>query len=207
MSFGNPNNHPCGQQPPQAQYGAPQQPPQFSYPPQAAPGPGYPQQPGMPVSSGIYASWGARFGATLIDFLIAVLVPIAMVAISMLLRHTWGSDCEYLDIGCTNAAKREILPFIITLWVLAFLWFVAANIVILVKEGKGRVARQEDHEDPAHPRGDRPAARPRYGAAPADLPRTGQRGMQHRLPVAGVGREGRRPSRTRSCARWSSAPS
>ncbi|MFF4696674.1 RDD family protein [Streptomyces chattanoogensis] len=136
MSFGSPNN-PYGQQPAQAQYGAPQQPAQFGYPPQAAPGPGYPQQPGMPVRPGGYASWGARFGATLIDFLIAVLVPIIIVAISMLLRHTWGSDCEYLDIGCTNAAKREILPFIFALWALAFLWLVAANIFILVKEGKG----------------------------------------------------------------------
>ncbi|MFG2139213.1 RDD family protein [Streptomyces sp. NPDC048650] len=140
MSFGNPHN-PYGQQPPQAPYGAPQQPGQYGYPQQAAPGYGHPQQPGMgPVGHGAYgayASWGARFGATLIDFLIAVVVPIIMVAISMLLRHTWGSDCEYLDIGCTNAAKREILPFIVALWVLAFLWLVVANIFVLVKEGKG----------------------------------------------------------------------
>ncbi|WP_405839435.1 RDD family protein [Streptomyces platensis] len=136
MSFGNPDN-PYGQQPPPASHGAPQQPAPYGYPQQAAPGYGYPQQPMAPVWHGAYASWGARFGATLIDFLIAVLVPIIIVALSMLLRHTWGSDCAYLDIECTNAAKREIVPFIFVLWVLAFLWFVAAHIVILVKEGKG----------------------------------------------------------------------
>lgn len=136
MSFDGPH-HPYGQQPPPAPYGAPQQPAPYGYPQQAAPGYGYPQQPMAPVRHGAYASWGARFGATLIDFLIAVLVPIIVVALSMLLRHTWGSDCAYLDIECTNAAKREIVPFIVVLWVLAFLWLVAAQIVILVKEGKG----------------------------------------------------------------------
>ncbi|MFE6738770.1 RDD family protein [Streptomyces tubercidicus] len=138
MSFGNPYN-PYGQQPqpPQAQYGA-QQPAPYGHPQQGAPGYGYQQQLGTaPVWHGAYASWGARFGATLIDFLIAVLVPIIIVAISMLLRHTWGSDCEYLDIECTNAAKRQIIPVMFALWALAFLWSVAANIVILVKEGKG----------------------------------------------------------------------
>ncbi|WP_330317463.1 RDD family protein [Streptomyces platensis] len=146
MSFGNPDN-PYGQQPPPAPYGTPQQPAPYGYPQQAAPGYGFPQQPVpghafpqqpvMPAGPGAYASWGARFGATLIDFLIAVLVPIIIVALSMLLRHTWGSDCAYLDIECTNAAKREIVPFIFVLWALAFLWFVAAHLVILVKEGKG----------------------------------------------------------------------
>ncbi|MFD5395634.1 RDD family protein [Streptomyces sp. NPDC127097] len=136
MSFDGPH-HPYGQQPPPAPYGAPQQPAPYGYPQQAAPGYGHPQQPMAPVRHGAYASWGARFGATLIDFLIAVLVPVIVVALSMLLRHTWGSDCAYLDIECTNAAKREIVPFIFVLWVLAFLWLVAAQIVILVKEGKG----------------------------------------------------------------------
>ncbi|MFJ9415760.1 RDD family protein [Streptomyces sp. NPDC101227] len=46
MSFGDPNN-PYGQQPPQAPYGAPQQPP--GVPPQGGqPGYGYPQQPAPP---------------------------------------------------------------------------------------------------------------------------------------------------------------
>ncbi|MEU8686213.1 RDD family protein [Streptomyces sp. NPDC048611] len=158
MSFGDPNN-PYGQQPPQAPYGAPQQPAQYGYPqppppPQAygAPqqpgpyvppqqfgqGPGYPQQSGMaPGWHGAYASWGARVAATLIDVLFVVLVPIIIVALSMLLRHTWDSDCQYLDIECKDAAKQEIIPFIFVMWGLAFLWSVVANIVILVKEGKG----------------------------------------------------------------------
>ena len=104
MSFGDANN-PYGQPPPQAPYGAPQQPAPYGYPQQpqpygtpqqpaqyappqqAAPGPGYMQQPGMvPVGPGVYASWGARFGATLIDFLVAGLLPIIAVVPAMLLR-------------------------------------------------------------------------------------------------------------------------
>jgi uncharacterized RDD family membrane protein YckC len=80
------------QQPPSAQpqYSIPQQ-PQYGYPPQQ-PGypqqqlPGHPQQPGYPQQPGVmpksfYASWGARVGAYLIDFLIVGLVPMILIAI------------------------------------------------------------------------------------------------------------------------------
>ncbi|MFJ5218319.1 RDD family protein [Streptomyces sp. NPDC088354] len=97
--------NPYGQQPvppqqpqPQQPYGYPQQPPAqpgYGYPqqpqppygtvPQQAQGPygygghGYPAGPvpGMPP----FASWGARVGATLLDFLIVGLVPMILVGI------------------------------------------------------------------------------------------------------------------------------
>ncbi|MFE6975336.1 RDD family protein [Streptomyces sp. NPDC057682] len=103
MSFGDPNpNNPYGQQPgqpPQGQpgYGYPQQAPQ-GVPPQGQPGYGYPQQPGMPPYGGPqyqgqpgapapegYANvpglgmvevgtYGARFGARLLDMIFAYIV-------------------------------------------------------------------------------------------------------------------------------------
>ncbi|MFG2093532.1 RDD family protein [Streptomyces sp. NPDC048612] len=154
MSFGDPNN-PYGQQPPQAPYGAPQQPAQYGYPqppppPQAygAPqqpgpyvppqqfgqGPGYPQQSGMPVGPGMYASWGSRFGAFLIDFLIASLVPFIAVFAAIALEKSL--NCLG-DSACRAAREAQRVPIIIGLLVLAVLWIVIANIVILVKEGKG----------------------------------------------------------------------
>ncbi|KPC61249.1 RDD family protein [Streptomyces chattanoogensis] len=135
MSFGSPNN-PYGQQPPQAQYGAPQQPAPYGYPQQAAPGYGQPQQPGMPVGPGVYASWGSRFGAFLIDFLVAGLVPVIAVIAAVVLEGTMKSGC-FMDHECYVAREKVRVPIIIGLLVVALLWFVAANIFILVKEGKG----------------------------------------------------------------------
>ncbi|MGW1230450.1 RDD family protein [Streptomyces sp. NPDC001515] len=107
MSFGDPNpNNPYGQQPgqpPQGQpgYGYPQQAPQ-GVPPQGQPGYGYPQQPGMPPYGGPqypnqpgapapegYANvpglgmvevgtYGARFGARLLDMIFAYIVVIVL---------------------------------------------------------------------------------------------------------------------------------
>ncbi|MGW1191551.1 RDD family protein [Streptomyces sp. NPDC002559] len=101
MSFGAPNpdpNNPYGQQPPQGQpgYGYPQQPPQgqpgYGYPqqqPQGQPGYGYPQgQPGAPAPEGFanvpglgtveVGTYGARFGARLLDMIFAYIVVIVL---------------------------------------------------------------------------------------------------------------------------------
>ncbi|MES9557684.1 MULTISPECIES: RDD family protein [unclassified Streptomyces] len=108
MSFGDPNpnpNNPYGQQPnqpPQEQpgYGYPQQPPQgqpgYGYPqqpgqPQGQPGYGYPQQPGQPgapapegyanvpnLGTVEVGTYGARFGARLLDMIFAYIVVIVL---------------------------------------------------------------------------------------------------------------------------------
>ncbi|TJZ56798.1 RDD family protein [Streptomyces piniterrae] len=142
MSFGNPNT-PHGQQSPQAQYyGAPQQPapPQqqpapYGYPQQTAPGYGQPPQPAMPIGPGVYASWGSRFGAFLIDFLVAGLVPLIAVITAVILESSLRGCLG--DSACQAAREKERVPIIIALLVIAVVWAIAANIVILVKEGKG----------------------------------------------------------------------
>ncbi|USA02521.1 RDD family protein [Streptomyces lydicamycinicus] len=144
MSFGDPNN-PYGQQPPPAPYGAPQQPAPYGYPQQAAPGYGYPQQPvpghglpqqpGMPVGPGAYASWGSRFGAFLIDFLVAGLVPALAFIVAIFLEQSLQGCLG--DSACQAEREKVRVPIIIALLVIAVLWAVIANIVILVKEGKG----------------------------------------------------------------------
>lgn len=104
MSFGDPNNPYGQQQPPQGQpgYGYPQQAPQ-GVPPQGQPGYGYPQQPpqqpygvpgqypgqpGAPVPEGFanvpglgpveVGTYGARFGARLLDMIFAYIVVIIL---------------------------------------------------------------------------------------------------------------------------------
>ncbi|MEU3461504.1 RDD family protein [Streptomyces sp. NPDC006733] len=73
----NPYDQQPQQQPPQG-YGYPQQPPAF---PQQNQGQyGYPQT-GLPPGMPPLASWGARFGATLLDFLIVGLVPTVLLMI------------------------------------------------------------------------------------------------------------------------------
>ncbi|WP_432146383.1 RDD family protein [Streptomyces sp. bgisy084] len=153
MSFDSPQN-PYGQQPPPAPYGAPQQPAPYGYPQQAAPGYGYPQQavpgygpqqaapgygypqqPGMPAGPGVYASWGSRFGAFLIDFLVAGLVPVIAVFIAIFLEQSLQGCLG--DSACQAEREKVRVPIIIALLVIAVLWSVVANIVILVKEGKG----------------------------------------------------------------------
>ncbi|QIY56208.1 RDD family protein [Streptomyces sp. RPA4-5] len=155
MSFGSPDN-PYGQQPPPPPHGAPQQPAPYGYPQQSAPGYGYPQQPApgygfpqqpvpghgfpqqpvMPAGPGAYASWGSRFGAFLIDFLVAGLVPVIAVIAALVMEKTLYSGC-LMEHECYVTRERVRVPIIITLLVLALLWAVIANIVILVKEGKG----------------------------------------------------------------------
>ncbi|BCK70303.1 hypothetical protein Srufu_042560 [Streptomyces libani subsp. rufus] len=144
MSFGNPDN-PYGQQPPPAPHGAPQQPAPYGYPQQPAPGYGYPQQPVpghgfpqqpvMPAGPGAYASWGSRFGAFLIDFLVAGLVPVLAVIVAVFLEQSLQGCLG--DSACQAAREKVRVPIIIGLLVIALLWAVIANIVILVKEGKG----------------------------------------------------------------------
>ncbi|MFJ3950571.1 RDD family protein [Streptomyces libani] len=157
MSFGDPNN-PYGRQQPQAPYGAPQQPAQYGYPQpqpqpqqaygapqqpaqyvppqQAVQGHSYPLQPNTPVGPGAYASWGSRFGAFLIDFLVAGLVPLIAVITAVVLEKTLYSGC-FMEHACYVAREKERVPVIIALLAVAVLWGVAANIFILAKEGQG----------------------------------------------------------------------
>ncbi|MFI9047810.1 RDD family protein [Streptomyces sp. NPDC053427] len=129
MSFGDPNN-PYGQQPPQAPYGAPQQPgvppqgqpgygyPQQQVPPQqpygapqqpaqygypqqqAAPGYGYPGQPGMPGMPGALASWGARVGGFFIDYLIVGLLPSIMIFVAIFSASAAASNIDVDTSSC-----------------------------------------------------------------------------------------------------------
>ncbi|MFJ9406767.1 RDD family protein [Streptomyces sp. NPDC101393] len=94
------------------------------------------QQPGMvPVGPGVYASWGSRFGAFLIDYLIAGLVPVIAVIASIILESSLKGCLG--DSACRAAREQARVPLIIALLVIAVLWGFAAHIFILVKEGQG----------------------------------------------------------------------
>ncbi|MFJ3954391.1 RDD family protein [Streptomyces libani] len=161
---------PYGQQPPvppqgQPGYGYPQQAPQqqqpYGYPqqqavPQQQGYGGYPQQaaapygqpmPGMGMPTG-YASWGARVGAYLIDYLIAGLLPtilyivgIAMSASAATSSIPDTSACSPTDQQCytdaINAASESSgsPAGAIICTVLAALIGLGAGIFLLVKEG------------------------------------------------------------------------
>ncbi|MFD8548298.1 RDD family protein [Streptomyces sp. NPDC059649] len=172
MSFGDPNN-PYGQPPqaPQAPYG--QQPP---VPPQGGPGYGYPQQPqapqqpygypqqgqvppqqpygGYPQQAGYampgmpqgYASWGARVGAYLIDYLIVGLVPTILYFIALAMSASAAtvtpdtSSCPPGDIQCIsdayNTAADNATPVgSFVLIAIAGLIGLAAGLFVLAKEG------------------------------------------------------------------------
>ncbi|MEV0369944.1 RDD family protein [Streptomyces sp. NPDC050636] len=178
MSFGDPNNPygqppqapqgPYGQQPPvppQAQpgYGYPQQaPPQqqpYGYPQQQQqpagyaypqqPGPyGQPGQPGMPGAPA-YASWGARVGAYLIDYLIVGLLPtiVFLVAyISAFAAATTAADVDTshcgTDYSCisdaydsANSTNAGIGIGLLIVMILVGLLSTGLFIWMLVKEG------------------------------------------------------------------------
>ncbi|WP_342781573.1 RDD family protein [Streptomyces piniterrae] len=89
----------------------------------------------MPIGPGVYASWGSRFGAFLIDFLVAGLVPLIAVITAVILESSLRGCLG--DSACQAAREKERVPIIIALLVIAVVWAIAANIVILVKEGKG----------------------------------------------------------------------
>lgn len=165
-----PPQAPYGQQPPvppqggQPGYGYPQQAPQqqpYGYPQQQAPAapqqpygypqqqaaPGYPGQPGMPgmgMPTG-YASWGARFGALLVDYLVVGLAPtiLYIIAFAMAGPTTVTPDysgCALEDTQCRldaiDAASSSAMPVASVLMIiLAVLWAIGAGIFIVVKEG------------------------------------------------------------------------
>ncbi|MEU8681542.1 RDD family protein [Streptomyces sp. NPDC048611] len=138
------------QAPPQQPYGYPQQqavPQQqaYGYPQQAAAPYGQPM-PGMGMPTG-YASWGARVGAYLIDYLIAGLLPtilyivgIAMSASAATSSIPDTSACSPSDQQCytdaLNRASESSSPAgAIICTVLAALIAMGAGIFLLVKEG------------------------------------------------------------------------
>lgn len=177
MSFGDPNNPygqppqapqgPYGQQPPvppQAQpgYGYPQQaPPQqppgqpYGYPQQQAQpaGYGYPQQPGPYGQMGMpgapaYASWGARAGAYLIDYLIVGLLPTILIIVAYVSAFaaassaTDTSHCAPGDYQCisdtydsASSATTGIGVGLLIVMILVGLLSFGLGIWMLVKEG------------------------------------------------------------------------
>ncbi|WP_407550320.1 RDD family protein [Streptomyces sp. Pv4-95] len=163
---------PYGQQPPvppQAQpgYGYPQQPqaPQqpYGYPQQAPQAPqqygypqqqGYPGQPGMPGMPGMgmpqgYASWGARVGAFLIDYLIAGLIPMILYFIAIGMSASAASSsipdtssCPPGDTQCisdafdsASSSSGGMTGGAIVMILLAGVIGFAAGIFLLYKEG------------------------------------------------------------------------
>ncbi|MFI0151742.1 RDD family protein [Streptomyces lydicus] len=169
--YGQQPQAPYGQQPPvppqggQPGYGYPQQAPQapqqpYGYPQQGVPpqggqpGYGYPQQaaygqpgmPGMGMPQG-YASWGARVGAYLIDYLIVGLIPTILYIVGMAMTASSAassipdtSSCPPGDVQCIsdayNKASETSTPagaFVAI--AIAALIGLAAGIFVLVKEG------------------------------------------------------------------------
>ncbi|SEQ66153.1 RDD family protein [Streptomyces radiopugnans] len=138
---------PYGQQPPQPGYGYPQQgvPPQGTYTQQ----PQYPQQPGgayapYPQQPGYggtppYASWGARVGATLLDGLIAGLVPMILIGIGY--AQFLGAVIDAADscpIGDTVCAQNaaEVPGSTWPLIGIGILLSLAGQLWLIHKEGK-----------------------------------------------------------------------
>ncbi|MFI1199078.1 RDD family protein [Streptomyces sp. BHT-5-2] len=167
---------PYGQQPPAPpqggqpgygypQQGAPQQPQQpYGYPqqgqvpPQGQPGYGYAQQPaapygqpGMPGMPSGYASWGARVGALLIDFLIVGLVPVILYVIAFAVAagsassasssaSSAASSCPPGDYSCLNhayeSATTSSTPAIFFILIgIAWLIGVSGGFFLMAKEG------------------------------------------------------------------------
>ncbi|MFF7700051.1 RDD family protein [Streptomyces lydicus] len=169
--YGQQPQAPYGQQPPvppqggQPGYGYPQQAPQapqqpYGYPQQGVPpqggqpGYGYPQQaaygqpgmPGMGMPQG-YASWGARVGAYLIDYLIVGLIPTILYIVGMAMTASSAassipdtSSCPPGDVQCIsdayNKASESSTPAgAFVMIAIAALIGLAAGIFVLVKEG------------------------------------------------------------------------
>ncbi|MEU5207984.1 RDD family protein [Streptomyces sp. NPDC020742] len=167
--YGQPPQGAYGQQPPvppqgQPGYGYPQQAPQapqqpYGYPQQGVPQQqaygGYPQQAATPYGQPMagmgmgmptgYASWGARVGAYLIDYLIVGLVPTILyfVAAAMSASTTTTPDtssCPPGDVQCITdayhkASEASTPAGTIVMTVLAVLIGCAAGIFVLIKEG------------------------------------------------------------------------
>ncbi|MGW3242884.1 RDD family protein [Streptomyces sp. NPDC001070] len=152
MSYPPGPGNPYGQQPPQQPYGHPQQPP-------AQPGYGYPTQPQQPYGSippqaqgpyghgypggpvpGMppYASWGARVGATLVDFLVAGLVPMILIGIGYgQFIATVVDQARTCDSSGTYDCPAPAIPgSAFALIGLGFLLSVAGTLFLCYREGK-----------------------------------------------------------------------
>ncbi|MFG2195219.1 RDD family protein [Streptomyces sp. NPDC048639] len=143
---GNPYGQP--QQPPQGQpYGYPQQQPGF---PQQQGYPGYPGgdayghlQPGVPGGMPPFASWGARVGASLVDFLIAGLVPMVLIiaGYAQIIGDavSSASDCAPGDQACVDAAAQSTAEGsggAIVLILIGALLSTVAGLWLVYREGK-----------------------------------------------------------------------
>ena len=108
---------PGGQSP--SPYGQPPQQPGYGYPQQGVPQQGYghpqqgayPQYPQQPYGGGApsYASWGARVGATLLDGLIAGLLPMIPVVVGYVQIIGAAVDAaESCPVGDTACAQTSV---------------------------------------------------------------------------------------------------
>jgi uncharacterized RDD family membrane protein YckC len=146
--------NPFDQQPPQQPYGYPQQPP-------AQPGHGHPQQPQPPFGAvppqaqspygygypggptgpvpGMppYASWGARVGATLVDFLVAGLVPAILIGIgyAQFIAKAVNS-AQRCDATAGPCEPLRMPSGAIALIGLGFLLSIAGTLFLCYREGK-----------------------------------------------------------------------
>ncbi|MFE2425498.1 RDD family protein [Streptomyces sp. NPDC059373] len=160
--YGYPQQPPAVPQQPQPGYGYPQQPPapqgfpqQQGYPPQQA---GYPQQGGYPPQGGYpsgyqggypggpvpgmppYASWGARFGALLLDALIFNLIPgiLFIVGYSQLISSALDTSCDYSGTYSSCSSPKTPGSAIVLLLLGALLSFVAALVMCYLEGTKGQ---------------------------------------------------------------------
>ncbi|MFI0940495.1 RDD family protein [Streptomyces sp. NPDC021020] len=134
---GQPQQQPYGQQPPgvppQVPYG--QQPAGYGYQQPY----GYPQPGGLPPGMPPLASWGARLGALLLDFLIVYLVPVGIYLAGMIPDLKRRQDA--LDACLDNGLKERYcdLPGAtdneVTLMVVGGILALGALIFISYREG------------------------------------------------------------------------
>jgi uncharacterized RDD family membrane protein YckC len=148
-------SNPYGQPPQQAPYGVPpqnpygQQPPVYGYPQQQPPAPnyGYPQQQpayGMPpqpsygyapMAPPVLAGWGARVGASFIDYLVvglpATIGYITFIAMSASSTH---QVCDAYDY-CTNEPDTSKLGAGLLVMLIGWLVTLGLSLWQLAKEG------------------------------------------------------------------------
>lgn len=145
--------NPYGQQPQQPGYGYPQQQPGYGYPQQQQPqgyqqAPGYPPPPGpdygqqppygydpyaAPQVSASYAHWGKRVGATLLDGLIAGLLPAILYGIgfSQIKPAVCTTDPTSYQVSCTGGSSGSAVVFML----LGALVGLAATLWLVYQEG------------------------------------------------------------------------
>ncbi|MFI1098267.1 RDD family protein [Streptomyces sp. NPDC020917] len=149
--------NPYGEQPPQQPYGYPQQQPAYPQNPYGQPGPagaypGFPQQAGYqqpydamppyataPQGMPPLASWGARLGATLLDFLMVMLVPYGLfmagyLRYSVKVANRW-KDCDNLHITRDNCPVPKVPTGSVVLMLIGGVLMLAATLFLCYREG------------------------------------------------------------------------